>query len=510
MNALFRLVGLLCLVALTCGLARANRIEPTTVPTTSPALHGGKAAVVVMDGVVDHFNQNMLQRRFDEANRAGADVVILQINTYGGLVTAGLDIARFIKRQDVHVIALVDEKAISAGAMIALACDEIVMEPSTLIGDIGVIRGDGATIEGETERAKVESVVLAELGASATHNKYPPEVVLAMTQTNRVAYALQNVSGELKFVASDEAYKEAKQNGWSDVPGVDVPLDKADTLLTLSDVTAQKIGISKGTFPTAEALAASRGYTIVARIAPGAGERVIEFLSGDLVRGLVVAVLFFTLYGAIKLPGTGIMETLVAVALSILLIVPFMTGYAQWYEILLVLIGIVLLAVEIFVLPGFGVAGISGIVALLLGLTLTFLPPLWTPELPAFTGVELSGVRNALGAVVGGLMGGVLLCIAFGRFLPSLPYFNRLVLTTTAGSQVAIAPGVPNDVVAFPKLNATGTALTDLRPGGTARFADELGQQQTVDVVSDRGFVSAGQPLVVAEVHGNRVVVRPA
>lgn len=520
MNVFHRLIGLVCLVAIACGIARAQTVEPTTVPSGALSKSGsgtltltrpGKAAVIVIDGMIDDYNRNRLERRFADAKQQGADVVILQINTYGGLVTAGLDIARFIKRQDdLHVIALVDEKAISAGAMIALSCDEIVMEPSTLIGDIGVIRGDGASIEGNTERAKVESVVLAELGASAEKNGYPREVVLSMTQTNRVVYALQGAEGQLKFVDSEEAYKQAKENGWADIPGVEVPLDKADTLLTLSEVTAQKIGISNGTFASSEALATARGYTIIATLAPSAGERLVEFLSGDLVRGLIVAVLFFTLYGAIKLPGTGVMETLVVCALALLLVVPYMTGYAQWYEILLVLVGIVLIAVEIFVLPGFGIAGITGLCALFLGLTLTFLPPLWTPNMPAFTGVDMTGVRSALTAVAGGLLGGIVLCVWFGRYLPKLPYFNRLVLTTTAGSQVAIAPGVPNDVVAFPKLGATGTALTDLRPGGTARFDDSVGQSQTVDVVSDRGFVSAGQALTVAEVHGNRVVVRPS
>jgi membrane-bound serine protease (ClpP class) len=513
MNAIRRTIvlGVALLIAIASGvLARAE--TPTTVPATAPALHrGGKAAVVVIDGMIDDYNRNRLERRFAEAKQQGADVVILQINTYGGLVTAGLDISRFIKRQtDLHVVALVDEKAISAGAMIALSCDEIVMEPNTLIGDIGVIMGGGQAIEGATERAKAESVVLTELRNSAETNGYASEVLLSFTQLSRAVYALQNEAGERKFVASEDEYKKAKEAGWRDIPGVDVPLDGPDTLLTLSDITAEKIGISKGTFRDAEAFAASRGYTIVSTLSPGLGERFVEFLSGGLVRGLVVAVLFFTLYGAIKLPGTGVMETLVVCSLALLLVVPYMTGYAQWYEILLVLVGIVLIALEIFVIPGFGVAGISGIAALLLGLTLTFLPPLWSPGLPAFMGIDMTGIRNALGAVVGGLVGGVVLCIAFGRYLPSLPYFNRLVLTTTTGSQVAIAPGVPNDVVAFPKLGATGTSLTDLRPGGTAKFDDDLGQSQTVDVVSDRGFVSAGQSLVVAEVHGNRVVVRPA
>ncbi|MBV8781530.1 MAG: ATP-dependent Clp protease proteolytic subunit, partial [Phycisphaerae bacterium] len=131
--------------------------------TTQP---GSRSAIVVLRGEIDDLARDGLEKRFAEARATGARTIILDINTYGGMVTSALDISGFLKRQtDVHTIAFVDEKAISAGAMIAVACDEIVMDPSAVIGDCApiVFKTDGA-IEtmGATERAKAEGPVLAD------------------------------------------------------------------------------------------------------------------------------------------------------------------------------------------------------------------------------------------------------------------------------------------------------------------------------------------------------------
>ncbi|MFT3786251.1 MAG: ATP-dependent Clp protease proteolytic subunit [Tepidisphaeraceae bacterium] len=497
--------------------------QPTTSPTTAPASAGtvnhllrpapgpgAKAVVIGFEGTVDEYNQAELEKRIAQAKAADAQVIILQINSYGGLVTAGLDIARTIKRQDIHVVAFIDEKAYSAGSMMAVACDEIVMEPSSILGDCGVIRGDGQAIEGDTERAKAESPVMAEFMASADRNGYSKDLLAAFVQSPREVHFLKhNTTGEKRFFNA-ESIKLIDRTQWSSVDGVPDPLDGSDTIFTTGNDLAAKIGLSQGTFSTAEDFAASRGWTIVANLQPTDGEKFIGFLSSSTVRSALVSLLVLALVFQVKLPFTGVTETAVCVILALLLVVPLMTGYAQWYEVAAVLMGIVLIAVEVFVIPGFGVAGIAGIVLLLGGLLMTFLPPIVTPTLPAFTGFSTTGLRTALTSLVGGMVGGLALWAIVGRYGPDMPIFNRLVLKTTSGSQATIAPGVPSTAVAFPTLNSTGTALTDLRPGGTARFTDDQGTDQNVDVVSDRGFVSAGTPLTVVEVHGTHVVVRPA
>src|SRR5450432_1031779 len=136
-----------------------------------------KAVVIVLKGEIDEYNKSTLFKRFDEARRLGADTIILQTNTYGGLVTSGLDISRFLKQQnDLHVICFIDEKAISAGAMIALACDEIVMQPGALLGDCApiTISESGLQTMGAAERAKMESPILEDFSDSAARNGYDP------------------------------------------------------------------------------------------------------------------------------------------------------------------------------------------------------------------------------------------------------------------------------------------------------------------------------------------------
>jgi membrane-bound serine protease (ClpP class) len=168
-----RLLAVLTVCCLLCASALGQATQSSN-----------KAAVVILKGEIDDFARDSIERRFAEARAAGAKTVILNINTYGGLVTAGLDISGFLKRQtDIHTIAFVDEKAISAGAMIALACDEIVMDPSAVIGDCApiIFKTDGAIdTMGATERAKAASPVLADFLDSAARNGYDPRVAEAM------------------------------------------------------------------------------------------------------------------------------------------------------------------------------------------------------------------------------------------------------------------------------------------------------------------------------------------
>jgi membrane-bound serine protease (ClpP class) len=191
-----------------------------------------------------------------------------------------------------------------------------------------------------------------------------------------------------------------------------------------------------------------------------------------------------------------------------------MTGYAQWWEIVAILIGIGLLALEIFVIPGFGLAGLLGIALILGGLTLTFVAPepgrspLSLPRLP----MTWNSLQQGLLVVVTGLFSSLLLSWWLSRYLPRLPYLNKLILTTTVGSESGMVGSLtnidPNELA--PAIGATGLAVTDLRPGGSAQFTDAAGGRHIVSVVCDCGYVTRGTLLIVREVAGNHIVVRPA
>lgn len=509
-------VALLTLLAAPADLVAQATRPADAAPT--PA-RSDKTVVIVADGDVDNFMRDSIQRRVNKARELGADTIILRIDTYGGLVTAGLEISRFLKQQDdLHLVAFVDNKAISAGAMIALACDEIVMEPASQIGDSGVIAmspgGGGMATLGATERAKAESPVVADFDDSARRNGYSPLLARSFVLVEQDVYAIQNVdTGERRFV-DGEMYErlvnggegESETTSWEPVPDVPLPLDTDTGLLTLSNVTAERIGVSAGTFLSPEAFAAERGLNLITTLEPGAGERFVGLLTSFALRGILMTVLFFSIYAAFSAPGTGVPEVVAASALAVLFGVPWLAGYAQWYELVAVLLGVLLLIVELFLIPGFGLFGISGLILILGGLTMTFVGPLMPSDLPAGFGVDWGNFANGLLTVLLGLLASIGLWIWLGRYLPKLPYARGLILGDLEPSDEEAARAA-----AWPTVGATGIAVSDLRPGGTAKFAitDAPDDTANTDVVCDRGFVVAGTGLTVIETAGNRVVVRP-
>ena len=203
---LVALAALLGAAAVPAALAAA----PATRPAQAEAGggFGGRAVVVPLVGEIDDYRRDSLEKRFEEAVALGADTVIVKVNTYGGLVTSGLEISRFLKQQTgVHTVAFVEDKAISAGALISVACDEIVMEPFSQIGDTGVISmGPGGVQEiSDHTRAKVESPVLEDFRDSAARNGYSPVLLQAMVNLGKTVHYVQNAeTGERRFVDSAE------------------------------------------------------------------------------------------------------------------------------------------------------------------------------------------------------------------------------------------------------------------------------------------------------------------
>jgi membrane-bound serine protease (ClpP class) len=499
-------VWIAAVLAIVAG--QASAASAPAIPATVPSAAATPAAIIQLSGEIDNFSRDALKKNIVAARAAGARTILLQINTYGGLVTAGLDMSRFLKSQnDLHLIAYVDDKAISAGAMIALACDEIVMAPSATLGDsapIALSSGGGLNPLPPTERAKIQSPILADFDDSAARHGYDPALVEAMVVVDHIVYWVQDAGGNRRFVAPAER-TELLAKGWSDVPGVAQPIDSAERLLTVHTRQAIQFGLASGQSASAQALAAERHLQIVGTFAPSAGDAVVNALGSHMGRFALFTVFLLSLYIALHAPGHGLAEAVALTSLGALLGVPLLTGYAQWWEIIVMLVGLGLLALELFVIPGFGVAGISGIVLFLGGLILTFvgrepsgLPGIF-PHLPA----TWSSLQSGMIVVIGGLVCSALLSQLLRSYLPKLPYFNRLILTTAGGGELPVA-----EQDHWPFTGTLGQAVTDLRPGGSAEFpyADAT---RIAAVVSDSGFVAKGTNVVVRETGGNRVLVRP-
>lgn len=503
---------LACLTA-ACSLIAATAADPATRPAPAPITAPGfeKAAVVRVSGEIDDFVRDSVYRNVADARAQGARTIILEINTYGGLLTAGLDTSSFLKRQnDLHIIAFVHDKAISAGAMIAMACDEIVMDPSGRLGDCApiIFQSDG-TVQGlpPTERAKEESPVLADFRDSAQRNGHDVHLAEAMVAINHPVYCLIDSHGQRHF--ADEKEKDALlAKGMKLADDVPNPINTASALLTVHGEEAVKIGLATGIADDADALAQARGLQIIATLAPGWGETLVQFLSSGIVRGILITIFVLALQVALSAPGHGAAEAIAIVALAVVLGVPLLTGYALWWEVMLILVGLALVAFEIFVFPGHFVSLIVGSMMVAFGLVLTFAghdpgAPPWLPE----TRAGWTALRDGLAFVLGSFAASALLGAWLSRYLPSIPYFNRLVLTAVSGGTPTPADHLNQS--AWPAVGVHGRATVDLRPGGLAEFADgAAGDHRVVSVVAESGFIPAGSRLVVRESRGSYVIVR--
>lgn len=510
-------------IALFAGLGWAQKTIPAAATTTAPATQPAtrSAAIVPIEEAIDDYTFHKLKKRFEQAEKDGVDTIILRINTPGGMVGSTLEITRLLKSPDhkFHTVAYIDKMAYSAGTMIAIACNEIVMSPRSVLGDVAPIlpSQDGLADITGANRAKIESPLVAEFEDSAERNGYDPLLVRSFVQYQVTVYVLRNDAGEMKFTTK-EMLPALQEEGWKLATDIKNPIDDELTLLTVNNTTAEKLGLSKGTYASVDAFVESRGWEVAQAYEQTTGETIIGILGGTTMRSIMSMAFGLSILMIFKSPGSGIFETAAVISGAFLFGVPLMTGYASWIEIVLVLVGISLLAVELFLIPGFGIAGVSGIILILAGMVLSFVPS-EMPALPDNTGPHLvpqlqqtrDGLKEGLIVVTSGMAVALALWFWLARYLPSMPYLNRLVLQTNVGStpEPGIDPARELMESAWPAIGARGTVVTDLRPGGMARFFDSIiNDDRNIDVISDHGFVAAGKQVVVRKKQGNEIVVR--
>jgi membrane-bound serine protease (ClpP class) len=335
-----------------------------------------------------------------------------------------------------------------------------------------------------------------------------------MVTLNTEVHWLQAPDGQRRYV-DEKQFKSLSAQGWKSVGDVPDPLNSASTLLTLHTHLAVLTGLASGQAPSIEALLATRHLHLVAKFQPDLGERLLTFLSSGPVRMVLLMIFLTSLYIFLHAPGHGAAEAVALISIGLLLGAPLLTGYATWWEVVMIFVGLGLVAFELFVLPHMGIMIVVGIVMMLVGMLLTFVgfEPHGIPGLmPTMQGTWRS-MEHGLFYMVGGLVGSVLLMVWFGRNLPNLPMFNRLVIkspaptdafATLAAPPVSLAQGT-----SWPAIGTVGRAITPLKPGGSAEFYDPLTTDtRVVSVVSEAGFVQPNTQVMVRAVDGSSVRVR--
>ena len=414
--------------------------------------------VAPIEGIIDLGLAPFVQRVLNEATDAGAAAVILDINTFGGRVDAAVVIRDALLNARVKTVAFVNKRAISAGALISLAAEKIVMADGGTIGAATPVQMGQPGAPAQPVEEKTVSYVRKEFRATAESRKRPPLIAEAMVDADVEIRGLIQ-KGKLLTLTTEEALKHNL---------VDFRADTIADVLKQLDLAGAE----------------------VRRASPNWAENLVRFLTHPIVSSLLITIGMLGIILEIRTPGFGLPGGLGVASLALFFWGHWLVQLAGWEELLLVGSGLVLLVLEIFVIPGFGLAGVLGIGALLAGLSLSLIGG----------GATWEFILKAAGRVVFSLLLALVASLAVLRFLPRLPFGRRLILETEllAGAGGSSAPESDKSW-----LGKSGTAISPLRPAGIAEIEGER-----VDVVSDGELIEPGVPVVVTRVDGNRIVVR--
>ena len=394
-----------------------------------------------------------IQRAVKEATETGAVALILDIDTPGGRVDAAEIISDALTDSEVPVYSLINRRAYSAGALIALSTSRIYMRPASVIGAATPVDGTGTKAP-----EKIVSAMRSQMRTLAEANGLEPEVAAAMVDED---------------IEIDGVVESGK-------------------LLTLTTEEAIEIGYAEA-IEDLDALLVELGHEGATVVTPELNwtERVVRFFSSSVVAPFLLSLGFLGLLVEIRTPTFGLAGTMGLISLGLFFGSNMIVGLAGLEDVLIVGAGLALLGIEAFVVPGFGIFGVAGVVAIVTGLYMSLLGNI--PTMPDFTRAAWVLASSTL-----------LLIGSAWALIRTLPSSSRL---TESGifllAKTASAIGYESAEVRSDLVGKHGTAITDLRPAGTALVGDER-----IDVVSESEWISAGTPVKVLSAEGYRHIVR--
>jgi len=457
----------------------------------------GRVKLVKIDGMIDQLQESFILRQIDSAVAQNAQIIVFEIDSPGGLLGSSSNLANAIaalENQKIRTIAYIPSSAMSGAAIIALGCDEIVMRPDAMIGDAGPV----LFTENGVHRApeKILSPMLAMLTNLAIKKNRPIALCTAMAdRTAKVFQVTHRDDGRIWYM--NEAEIKAAGDEW--IVGPQLRETNGELLLTVNGERAHELRLAEPTVHDLTELKGRLGLPATAELKPIERTWVDALVFQLNTPQMTVPLLMLgvvLIYMELQFM-TGILGILSVLCFSVFFWSRFLGGTAGWLEVVLFVLGLGCLALELFVIPGFGVFGVSGILLILASLAMA--GHSWSLDLTS----NLNGLAVQTGWVLlsFGLVG--VLGISLARYLPQLPLFEALILSpneTEAEPRLRLDEPSESALVA---LGAAGVALTMLRPSGKARF-----HERVVDVVSEGPFISAETPVTVVAVQGSRIVVR--
>lgn len=394
-----------------------------------------------------------LKRALETAQKEKADALIVEINTFGGRVDAATQLKDLILDSKIPTIAFVNKRAVSAGALITLACKHIAMSPGSSIGAATVVDQEGKKVS-----EKYQSYMRAEMRTTAQKNGRNPKIAEGMVDERIV------------------------------IPG----LVDSTQLVSLDDVEAVQYKMADTIVSSPQAAAAAFGFknANIIDIKTNWAEEFVKFLNLPLVASLLIMLGLAGIYTEIKTPGFGLPGIMGIIFLTLFFGSSIILDLASWFEVILFVLGLGAILVEIFLIPGFGVAGVVGILLMIAALFLS----LFNTE----GYFDASLIQMAIVQLGGALAGFFILGFLAYKFLPNTRSFKAFVLDTQSGSDKGFT-SAPD----YSELEGkTGVAITVLRPAGTAVI-----DEKRYDVVTQGDFIDKDANIRVLKVEGMRIVV---
>ena len=448
--------------------------------------------VVNVSGTVDPGMAAFIKRALGVPTDDPDPYFVFEMDTFGGRVDSALQIVdTLLSAPEGKTIAFVKNKAISAGALIALACSRLVMRKNTTIGDCAPITysNEGPKMLGE----KFQSPLRAKFRALAKRNGYPETLAESMVTAEMVVYSVE-MGGETIYMDS-LAFEDLSQAEKERVSSKKTIVAKGE-LLTMDDTEAFELGFSRMSVDNIDEMLRRmeiENYKLI-RIEESWSEALVRYIG--VITTFLLMIGLAALYMEIKAPGFGVPGIIGITCLALVFLNQYLVGLADYTELLLLILGIILLGFELFVIPGFGITGIAGLLFIAAGAILA-LQDFVIPD-PSFPWQAELLVKNSL-HVLGALFMAIIVALFVLRYImPKLsivvegPYLNTTLKDSHADSIEAEKA----------KVGDIGVTMTFLRPSGKVKIKDEV-----FDGITQGEFMEKGTPVKISEIKGNRIIV---
>lgn len=454
--------------------------------------------LIPVKGTIDLGLSAFIRRAAASARDNQADAVIFDIDTFGGRVDAAGEIAATIEGlAPIPTYAYVRTTAWSAGALIALSCKSIVMQHSASIGSAEP-RLMGISSEAQPADEKMISALRAQFKATAEANGHSANLAQAMVDKD-IELIQADTNNETRIFTREEFETQKNQPDKKEFTNVTV-ICPGGKLLNLTAEEALSLNLASVLVNTEKELTAfivrqltgnaAEKFSIVAPV-PSWSENLVRFLTDPIVSSLLLSLGFLGLIFELKIPGWGISGTLGVLCIILFFWGHYLAGMANWLDIFIFAVGIILVVIEILFIPGFGVFGLTGIACVLVGLVLTMIKyPLTFPSLQLYRALSII-VYAFLIACAGTFL--------FFKLFPHTPIWKRIRLEAremkTAGFH---APDLSKNI----SVGTIGISKTMLRPSGRAEFGSTV-----LGVTTFGEFIPQGKKIKVARIEGTTIIV---